>query len=97
MKLFFSTLFIIMLSFFSHVKAQQLDGFKYRGAPHSFEEPAIEDNHQFNNYTTHWLNDYQRWYRYGNLFKMSIPDIQKTLLQSKINLAEDMGLPGLFL
>jgi hypothetical protein len=34
-------------------------------------------------------------YRYGNLFKMPIPNVQSTILQSKINIADDLGIPGL--
>jgi len=29
------------------------------------------------------------------LFKMAIPDVEKTILQTKINIAEDLGMPGL--
>ncbi len=97
MKRFFATTFIVFFATFNCVRAQQLDDFKYTGSSDSFQKPTVEDDHQVNNYTTHWLNDYQKWYRYGDLFKMSVPDVRKTLLQSKIDIAADMGIPGLFL
>ena len=56
---------------------------------------AITESIQFNGYTNHWQDIYTKWIRYGNLFKMAVPDVQPTLLQSKINIAEDMGMPGL--
>ncbi|MCK3684071.1 hypothetical protein [Maribellus sp. YY47] len=57
----------------------------------------IENKLQFNGYTNHWHNDYTIWNRYGNLFKTAITNLQPTILQSKIDVADDMGIPGLFL
>lgn len=58
---------------------------------------TITKNINYNGYTDHWQNSYSEWHRYGNLFKMSIPDLSHTVLQSKIDVAEDMGMPGLFM
>src|SRR5690625_1501658 len=96
MKLFFILSFIILVAL-NYIQAQDLSHFKYTGASDSLPNLTIKEDHQFNNYTTHWLNDYQKWYRYGNLFKESISDVQKTLIQSKIDIAGDLGIPGLFL
>ncbi len=52
---------------------------------------------QFNGYTNHWQNTYHEWYRYGNLFKMARPQVEKSILQSKVDVAEDLGLPGLLM
>jgi hypothetical protein len=52
---------------------------------------------QFNGYTNYWHDDYKTSYRYGNLYKISMPDATSTLARAKIDVADDMGLPGLLL
>lgn len=76
--------------------AQNLSGFRADIPPN---EPVftIVDNRQFNGYTNYWHNDYTRWHRYGNLFKVAVTDIVPSVLQSKVDAAMDMGLPGLLL
>lgn len=56
---------------------------------------AIINQFSFNGYTNHWQDVYQQQYRYGNLYKINIPDVEKGIMQSKVNVAEDMGLTGL--
>ncbi|MDR1722581.1 MAG: hypothetical protein LBR84_01420 [Tannerella sp.] len=56
---------------------------------------AIVNDFRFNGYTTHWQDVYQHRYRYGNLFKMNIPDINAAIAQVKADIAEQLGLPGL--
>jgi hypothetical protein len=56
---------------------------------------TIQDEFQFNGYTNYWHDQYEKWIRYGNLFKMTIPDIEANIAQSKVDIAEDMGVPGL--
>lgn len=58
---------------------------------------SITNNINFNGYTNYWQDNYIQWHRYGNLFKIAIPDILPTILQSKIDVAEDLGLPGLLM
>lgn len=58
---------------------------------------TVKNNNHFNGYTNHWQNNYTQWHRYGNLFKTAISDIQPTVLQSKIDVADDLQIPGLFL
>ena len=56
---------------------------------------VVQDEVQFNGYTNYWHDSYDRWLRYGNLFKMSLPDISASIAQSKADIAEDMEVPGL--
>lgn len=58
---------------------------------------SITNDICFNGYTDYWHNNYSKWHRYGNLFKISIPDINPIILQSKIDVADDIGLPGLLM
>ena len=58
---------------------------------------AIINEFQFNGYTRYWHDTYHEWYRYGNLFKMALPRVEETILQSKVDVAEDMGIPGLLM
>lgn len=100
------TLFVLIINFFMIVhdaKAQRLDDFKYKGHP-EISENTIQRNFQFNGYATisgsssdHWWNDYRIWSRYGNFFKISMPDIEKKIAQSKIDIAEDLNIPGLWM
>lgn len=74
--------------------AQQLNDYEFKGSSGPLEN-AIRTNVQFNGYTNYWHNDYKEWIRYGNLFKMSIPNVANNIAQSKIDIAEDMQVPGL--
>ena len=49
----------------------------------------------FNGYTNHWQNVYQRQYRYGNLYRINVPDLEKEIAQSRMDIAAKLGLPGL--
>jgi len=60
-------------------------------------QQAIKRDIQFNGYTNHWQDNYNEWYRYGNLFKVARMQVDKSFLQSKVVTAEDMGLPGLLM
>jgi hypothetical protein len=64
-----------------------------------FGQPAkkniIPSSTSFNGYTNYWHDEYKNVYRYGNLFKMAHPDVEKTISQSKLNVAEDLQLNGL--
>jgi hypothetical protein len=99
MKIFtggsFVLLFIICLLTSGSVNAQQLNNFTFKG---SFDPlgNSVKSEVRFNGYTSYWHNDYREWIRYGNLFKMSIPNVRNTLAQSKIDIAEDLQIPGLF-
>ncbi len=52
---------------------------------------------QFNGYTNYWHSIYWTWNQYGNLYQISAPDVTKSFLQSKVDIAEELGVPGLCL
>jgi hypothetical protein len=65
--------------------------------PQETGEPSGATDIRFNGYTNHWHDYYTHWHRYGNLFKIAVPDIPLTILQSKVDVAEDLGMPGLLM
>lgn len=73
-------------------KGGGLNGFK---AAEPDPTPAVENDFSFNGYTNHWQNYYRRSYKYGNLYRLNVPDVGKALAQSKLDLAQALGLPGL--
>jgi hypothetical protein len=79
------------------VKAQELEDFKFLGVDPAPMNNAVRNDFQFNGFTNYWHDTYTHWYSYGNLFKMAIPDVEKSILQSKVDIAEDMGIPGLLM
>ena len=93
------TIFLISINcflFLKNVNAQQLDDYRYNGSPVVIKN-AVRSEIQFNGYTSHWWNDYKEWYRYGNLYKISIPSVEKKIVQSKIDVAEDLKVPGFWM
>jgi hypothetical protein len=76
------------------VFSQKLEDFNYSNS-FQFNKNAIRNKFQFNGYTDHWQDLYREWIRYANLFKIAIPDIEYTIAQSKVDIAEDLGIPGL--
>lgn len=89
----YSMLLIVTLQN-SSVLAQKIDNYSYENANKVLEN-TVENQNNFNGYTNYWHDKYNNLYRYGNLFKMAVPDIEKTILQSKVDIAEDFGIPGL--
>lgn len=73
---------------------QNLDGFKYNG---SFQpdKNMVTDRFQFNGYTNYWHDIYSDQIRYGNLFKIVVPNMDYTIAQNKIDMATEFGIPGL--
>ncbi len=80
----------------SLASGQNLDDFEYSGSDESVQY-IVNDNIQFNGYTNYWHNTYQKWIRTGNLFKMAIDKVENNILQSKVDIAEEMGIPGLIM
>ncbi|MEI6678947.1 MAG: hypothetical protein WCL21_10095, partial [Mariniphaga sp.] len=76
--------------------AQNLDGFKYNGSFNP-DRDAVTTEFQFNGYTNYWHDSYRKWIRYGNLVKIAIPNVEYTIAQSKVDIAEDLKIPGLCL
>ena len=74
--------------------SQSLDDLKYTDS-FQFNKNSVQNKFQFNGYTDHWHDIYREWIRYGNLFKIAIPDVECTIAQSKVDIAEDLGIPGL--
>ncbi|HBE43084.1 MAG TPA: hypothetical protein DDW27_18135, partial [Bacteroidales bacterium] len=92
-----ASLFLFASIFFiNNASAQQLSDYRYNGKLDVLNN-AIRNEIQFNGYTNHWWNDYEKWFRYGNLYKISVPDVEKKIVQNKIDIAEDMNVPGLWM
>jgi len=87
--------FLFLLITFS-LQSQQLMDFSSAGVKDPLTT-TVDHNKQFNGYTNYWHNTYTSWYRYGNLFKVAVPELKKTILQSKLDVAEEMGFPGLIM
>ena len=66
----------VFIVFVFNVSAQQLSDYSYNGKIDVMNN-AVSNEIQFNGYTNHWWNDYEKWYRYGNLYKISVPDVEK--------------------
>ena len=79
------------------VYGQSIDDFNYGKDKSTPGNHIIKSDIQFNGYTKYWHNTYDEWYSYGNLFKMASPQVEKTILQSKVDMAEEMGIPGLLM
>ncbi|GHT69110.1 hypothetical protein AGMMS50239_35360 [Bacteroidia bacterium] len=56
---------------------------------------AISNDYKFNGYTLYWQDVYQQRYRYGNLFRLNINDINAIIRQAKADVAEALLIPGL--
>lgn len=85
----------LILTLFSSVNyAQNLDEYRFNGSFQP-EGNAITTNFQFNGYTKYWHDISRNQVRYGNLFKVELPDIDFTIAQSKVDIADDMKIPGL--
>ena len=87
-------LLLVLISSITY--AQNLDGYKYTGSFNP-DENAVTTNFQFNGYTNYWHDIYREHIRYGNLFKVAIPNVNYTIAQSKVDIADDMKIPGLSL
>jgi hypothetical protein len=92
--LIFASVFLFCPKHFS--RAQSLSSFSV-GAAQVPGKPSVMNKVSFNGYTNHWHNYYTEWHRYGNLFKLALPELRPTILQSKVDTAEDMGMPGLLM
>lgn len=94
--LYSSVITVISLLLFNSSEAQELAGYSTPQSQ-SIQQNTISNAYQFNGYTNHWHDDYRNRIRYGNLFKISIPDIAKTIIQTKIDIAEELKVPGLWM
>lgn len=95
-KLHFRTIYFLSFIFpFIVVHGQNVSDFQTTSQ--QSVNSVITNRIDFNGYTNHWHDTYTNWFRYGNLFKIAMPDVKSTILQSKIDVAEDLGLPGLLM
>lgn len=88
-------IFVFLLGISTITKGQSLQEFNLQNSGNNSH--PISNKVQFNGYTNHWQNHFTEWHRYGNLFKTATTDIKPTILQSKIDVADDLGIPGLLL
>ncbi|MFZ2053027.1 MAG: carboxypeptidase-like regulatory domain-containing protein [Candidatus Aminicenantales bacterium] len=61
------------------------------------DEFIIKTPGRFNGYTNYWHSIFWEWQQYGNLFQLSVPDVVRAIAQSKLDTAEELGIPGLLL
>ena len=92
----YNYILILLIVSVTNTFAQELGNFRYKEFSTSSSNPVVIDK-QFNGYTDHWQNNYKKWYRTGNLLKISAADVEAEILQSKIDIAQDMGVPGLIM
>lgn len=96
MKIPYSKFILLLILFFCTSQMEgQISMEEFLSVPEFSDPEILQNNITFNGYTNYWHDTYDTWYRSGNLFKMKIPDIYLTRLQSKIDVAEDLGMPGL--
>jgi hypothetical protein len=86
----------LLIAFPAQGRAESLERFK---GPTAVAPPAsaITTPGQFNGYTNYWHDIYYQWSQYGNLYLISQPDVAKSVAQNKVDVAEELGIPGLFL
>jgi hypothetical protein len=61
-------------------------------------EPARDPvwyNGRFSGYTNYWQTIAWRWRQHGNLFLIGLPDMEEAIRQNRVDIAEELGLPGL--
>ncbi|MBX3242692.1 MAG: hypothetical protein KIT80_03780 [Chitinophagaceae bacterium] len=63
----------------------------------AYGKSPIRSDFRFNGYTEYWQDIYEQRFRYGNLYRINVPDAGAAILQSKMDLAADLGLPGLMM
>jgi hypothetical protein len=88
------SMLIVLAVFAMPLNSQEIKDFGPAGTTNPLGYP-VDHSEQFNGYTNYWQDNYYKWFRYGNLFKKAVADIDRTILQSKLDVAEDMGFPGL--
>ncbi len=81
---------------FAALRGQSLDEWKYKSRLDP-EKNSIITKDQFNGYLNYWTNDYWKWGQYGNLFQISMPNLENYIVQNKLDMAEEMGIPGFWM
>ncbi len=75
---------------------QGIDGYSYRGEFDPLRE-AVTTKGQFNGYTNYWHDIFWKWNQYGNLFQVAEPNVKMTIAQARIDIADELGIPGLWM
>lgn len=93
----YSVIFSLVLSVFLIFGCSSTSSLRqyHKSAPNPVDKHVLIQDFSFNGYTTHWQDQYKKQIRYSNLIRFDVPDIAKTILQSKVDIATDIGLPGL--
>lgn len=91
-------IFLLLISFFflgeGLINAQDLDNFH---STNDYSTNPVINNINNNGYTTHWSDTYLKTFRYGSLYKMAVKDVYNSIMQNKVNIAEELGVSGLSL
>jgi len=74
----------------------RLDQFKPSASGRPAEQAVVTAG-RFSGYTNYWHSIFWDWHQYGNLYQISQPDVSRSILQNKIDIAEELGVPGLVL
>ena len=75
-----------------------LDRFHAPASDDADRSPALlQTPGRFSGYTNYWHDLAWTRSQYGNLFQMSVPDVEASILQAKADIAEELGVPGLAL
>jgi len=72
----------------------RLERFKPAG-PFPSSTPPLVTRGQFNGYTNYWHSVFWTWLQHGNIYLIGQPDVPRSIAQSKVDIAEELGLPGL--
>ena len=89
--------FLSLLLMFPTLAIAQLNNFSIADKQNQFSGNPVSNETQFNGYTNYWQDNFSTWHRYGNLFKIASPNVEKSIMQSKVDIGEDMGIPGLIM
>ncbi len=75
-----------------------LEGFHpSAGAVQMDESSILRREGRFSGYTNFWHSLAWTQFQYGNIFQMATADVPLSILQAKLETAEELGLPGLVL
>ena len=87
---------VLIVVVFNLAAGEDLDKFAFTAASSPAASPVVVKG-QFNGYTNYWHSVYWKWLQYGNLYLASQTDIERSIAQNKVDLAEELGIPGLSL
>jgi hypothetical protein len=87
---------VLIIVVFNLAAGEDLNKFALSAASSPTAPPVIM-NGQFNGYTNYWHSVYWKWLQYGNLYVASQIDLEKSIAQNKVDIAEELGIPGLSL